>query len=123
MLLVSQASLDDLNERLREKQGAEVERFRPNLVVQGALPYAEDAWQSLEIGGLGLRVAGPCTRCEVVCANPADGIRRGPEPLLTLASYRRARGRINFGILLEMDLQSGCAADPVFSVGAPVSVQ
>ena len=44
--------------------------------------------------------AGPCARCEVVCCDPATGVRTGAEPLLTLASFRRTRGSINFGVLL-----------------------
>ena len=45
--------------------------------------------------------AGQCARCEMVCTDPEAGKRGGPEPLLTLAAYRRTRGRIHFGILLD----------------------
>ena len=55
---------------------------------------------------IGHVLAGPCARCEVVCTDPALGRRTGPEPLLTLASFRRHRGRILFGILLEADAQA-----------------
>ena len=51
-------------------------------------------------------LVGPCARCEVVCTDPALGRRTGPEPLLTLASFRRRRGRILFGLLLEAEAQS-----------------
>lgn len=44
--------------------------------------------------------AGPCTRCEMVCMDQKTGLKVGPEPLLTLASFRRIKGRILFGILL-----------------------
>ena len=44
--------------------------------------------------------AGPCTRCEMVCMDQQTGLKVGPEPLLTLASFRRINGRILFGILL-----------------------
>ncbi len=44
--------------------------------------------------------AGPCARCEMVCGDPVTGQRSGPEPLLTLASFRRHRAAINFGVLL-----------------------
>ena len=44
--------------------------------------------------------AGPCARCEIICMDEAKGTRAGPEPLLTLASYRRCKGRILLGILL-----------------------
>lgn len=49
--------------------------------------------------------AGPCARCEMVCMDQSTGVRAGPEPLLTLASYRRQRGRVFLGILLG---QSSC---------------
>lgn len=45
--------------------------------------------------------AGPCTRCEMVCMDQRTGLKAGPEPLLTLASFRRIKGRILFGILLS----------------------
>ncbi len=44
--------------------------------------------------------AGPCTRCEMICMDQRTGLKMGPEPLLTLASFRRRHGRIFFGILL-----------------------
>ena len=44
--------------------------------------------------------AGPCTRCEMVCMDQTTGLKVGPEPLLTLASFRLIKGRILFGILL-----------------------
>ena len=44
--------------------------------------------------------AGPCTRCEMICMDQRTGLKVGPEPLLTLASFRRSHGRILFGILL-----------------------
>ena len=47
-----------------------------------------------------LWAAGPCARCEMICMDQATGVRAGPEPLLTLASYRRQKGKIFLGILL-----------------------
>ena len=45
--------------------------------------------------------AGPCTRCEMVCTDQQTGRASGSEPLLTLAAFRRRRGRIVFGLLLR----------------------
>jgi hypothetical protein len=45
--------------------------------------------------------AGPCARCEVVCHDPVTGSRTGSQPLLALAAFRRVRGAINFGVLLD----------------------
>ena len=44
--------------------------------------------------------AGPCARCEMICMDQTTAVRAGPEPLLTLASYRRRQGRVLLGILL-----------------------
>jgi uncharacterized protein len=94
--LVSRSSLDDLNRRL--PQPVEVERFRPNLVVEGAAPYAEDGWRALRIGAAHLEIRGPCERCVVTTVDPDDA-SRGAEPLRTLAGYRRGEaGGVHFGV-------------------------
>lgn len=93
-LLISQASLDDLNGRL--EQPVSMLRFRPNLVVDGCAAYAEDNWRRLRIGELEFRVAKPCSRCAIPSIDPETGLR-GPEPLRTLMSYRRRDNKIYFG--------------------------
>lgn len=89
-LLLGEASLHDLNDRL-VAGGAEpvpLDRFRANLVIAGSAPLAEDGWRRLRIGGIEFRSAGPCARCVVTTTDQATG-ERGPEPLRTLATYRR----------------------------------
>jgi uncharacterized protein YcbX len=71
-------------------------RFRPNLVVAGAQPYAEDEWKQIEIGGLPMQVVKPCGRCVVTTTDQATG-ERGKEPLRTLATYRNRGGEVMFG--------------------------
>jgi uncharacterized protein len=93
-LLISEESLADLNRRLAEP--LPMNRFRPNLVVAGGEPYAEDGWKRLEIGGIRLRVVKPCGRCVVTTTNQDTG-ERGQEPLRTLATYRRRDGLVIFG--------------------------
>lgn len=93
-LLISQASLDDLNARLEEP--VPMLRFRPNLVVSGCAPYAEDGWRRIRIGGLTFRVAKPCSRCIIPTIDPQTA-RRGSEPLRTLMSYRRRDNKVYFG--------------------------
>jgi len=93
-LLISQASLDDLNARLAEP--VTMNRFRPNLVVDGCGPYEEDTWTDLTIGTVGFRVAKPCSRCTVPTVNQETGVRAS-EPILTLGSYRTMNGKIYFG--------------------------
>lgn len=93
-LLISEESLADLNGRLA--QALPMNRFRPNLVVAGGEPYAEDGWDRIEIGSIGLRVVKPCGRCVVTTTDQTTG-ERGQEPLRTLATYRRQGGEVMFG--------------------------
>jgi uncharacterized protein len=93
-LLISEESLADLNRRLAEP--LPMNRFRPNLVVAGGEPYAEDQWQRIEIGGIPMRVVKPCGRCVVTTTDQATA-ERGKEPLRTLATYRKQGGEVMFG--------------------------
>ncbi len=93
-LLLSEASLDDLNRRLETP--LPMDRFRPNLVVDGCPPHAEDGWRRVRIGDVVLRVVKPCARCAVTTVDQATG-ERGREPLATLATYRLAGGKVMFG--------------------------
>jgi uncharacterized protein YcbX len=95
LLLIGQASLDDLNRRLGEP--VPMTRFRPNLVVAGAEPYAEDRWSRIRRGPVVLDVVKPCARCVVTTTDQATGRRMGPEPLATLATYRRDGDKVLFG--------------------------
>ena len=94
LLLLSQASLDDLNTRLSEP--VTMDRFRPNLVVDGCGPYEEDTWNRIQIGEASFRVAKPCARCTVPTVDQTTG-QRGVEPLRTLESYRKNDGKVYFG--------------------------
>ncbi|EPC01061.1 hypothetical protein L861_10840 [Litchfieldella anticariensis FP35 = DSM 16096] len=97
LMLIGQASLDDLNTRLPSLH--RMAQFRPNLVVTGSLPYAEDEWRVLRIGEVELAVDKPCSRCAMVTVDPETG-RFIPErePLRTLAGYRRGPdGKVYFG--------------------------
>ena len=93
-MLVSQASLDDLNARLA--QPVLMNRFRPNLVVEGCSAYEEDTWTNLRIGSVDFRIAKPCSRCTVPTVNQDTAIRSS-EPILTLGAYRTMNGKIYFG--------------------------
>lgn len=93
-LLISEASLQDLNARL--DQPVPMNRFRPNLVVSGCEPFAEDTWHSIQIGAISFRVVKPCDRCVITTVDQSQGIR-GKEPLQTLGEYRRWDGKIWFG--------------------------
>lgn len=94
LLLIAQASLDDLNARLQ--QALPMRRFRPNLVVSGCAPYAEDGWRRIRIGDLTLRVVKPCSRCVIPTIDPDTG-ERGAEPMRTLLGYRQRDNKVWFG--------------------------
>ena len=93
-LLISEASLADLNERLATP--VDVRHFRPNLVVSGYEAFAEDSWDAVQIGALRLRRTGPSVRCMLINVDPDVGVRR-KEPLRTLARYRRIGQQVWFG--------------------------
>ena len=100
LLLISQASVDDLGERLDRR--IPVDRFRPNLVVEGCGPFEEDEWQRLRIGATEFRVVKPCSRCSIVMTDQATG-ERDREVLATLAGYRQSGRKIFFGQNLAHD--------------------
>lgn len=93
-LLISEASLEDLNQRLKEP--VPMERFRPNLVVSGCEPFAEDRWKKILIGEIEFSIVKPCSRCVVTTVDQQSGVK-GIEPLQTLATYRKAEKGIMFG--------------------------
>ncbi|MBA4137257.1 MAG: molybdenum cofactor biosysynthesis protein [Opitutus sp.] len=91
LLIVSEASVAHLNDRIVENQGEPVtmDRFRPNVVVTNCAPFAEDTWPSVRLGSaVTLRGAGPSIRCIVTTTDQLTG-ERGKEPLRTLATFRR----------------------------------
>ena len=98
LLLISTASLVDLNTRL-EKQ-ISMQNFRTNLVVDGCQAYAEDQWKSVRIGAVEFEVAQACVRCVFTTIDPVTK-KKGKEPLRTLAQYRRGpEGGVIFGVHL-----------------------
>ncbi|MEK7251316.1 MAG: MOSC N-terminal beta barrel domain-containing protein [Bacteroidota bacterium] len=94
LLLISEASLADLNSRLEVV--IPMKRFRPNLVVKGCEPFAEDSWKEIMIGDVALHVVKPCARCTITTVDPETG-EKGQEPLRTLATYRTVDNKVMFG--------------------------
>ena len=93
-LLITEASLADLNARL--EQPIPMNRFRPNIVVLNTLPYAEDMWRRIRIGEMVFRIVKSCARCPIPTTDQVTA-RRGKEPLKTLATYRNATRGVMFG--------------------------
>ena len=114
LLVTSAASLDDLNGRLPAPIG--MERFRANLVIAGAAPWAEDGWRHLRVGSAMFAVVKPCARCIMITTDQQTGTRDpASEPIRTLQRFRRdATGQVIFGQNLVP--RSG----GVVSVGDPV---
>jgi uncharacterized protein len=94
LLLITRESLDALNRRLPAP--VPMNRFRPNVVVAGASPHAEDTWRTILLGTVACDVVKPCARCAVTTVDQRTGTA-GAEPLRTLAGYRRWDGRTWFG--------------------------
>ncbi len=99
-LLISEASLADLNSRLEIP--ITMERFRPNIVISGTRPFAEDDYARVHMGEISFRGPKRCERCVVTTIDPATG-DRGNEPLRTLAKYRLADQKVWFGMNLIHD--------------------
>lgn len=94
VLLTTLESLSELNRRLTTP--VPMNRFRPNLVLREAAPFAEDGWKVLAFPDLQLHVVKPCERCVIVTTNQTT-LERLKEPLRTLASFRSFDGRVCFG--------------------------
>jgi hypothetical protein len=97
ILIAGQASLDDLNGRLAAP--IPMERFRPNIVVEGFPPWGEDTWRTVQVGKVKLRVVKPCSRCVITTLDHLTGQKLfGNEPLETLGTFHRdPSGKIIFG--------------------------
>ncbi|PKG80833.1 oxidoreductase [Colwellia sp. 75C3] len=101
LLLISQASLDDLNKRCSTT--ITMNQFRPNLVIDNCDAFAEDTWQHIRIGEVEFELRKPCTRCIFTTINPETAIKDiHQEPITSLKTYRQAadgdlKGEILFG--------------------------
>ncbi len=112
ILIVSEESLQDLNTRLASP--IPMNRFRPNIVVKGCEPFAEDTWNRIQIGDVKLAIVKPCARCEVTTIDKVT-LERSKEPLKTLGKYRKQELGAIFGQnvipLNEGRLQLGMPVD------------
>lgn len=101
VLVIGQSSLADLNARLAAKGSGPLpmNRFRPNIVIDGLEPYDEDHLDLIEAPNAALRLVKPCTRCAITVTDQ-ETATRGLEPLETLAGYRldQALGGVTFGM-------------------------
>ncbi len=87
-LLLSEATLADLNRRIPGGGALEMNRFRPNFVVNGCEALAEDTLTELQSATAAFRAVKPCTRCQIPNTDQ-ETAAVGLEPLQTLAKYHK----------------------------------
>jgi uncharacterized protein len=96
VLVCNQASLEDLNTRLAE--GIPMERFRPNVVLEGLPPWAEDRIDTLTFGEVTLRLVKPCSRCTIPSIDQRTGRPAiDPTPVLRQFRFSKALRGVTFG--------------------------
>jgi uncharacterized protein YcbX len=121
VLVIGEGSLAELNERMtaRGHDALPMNRFRPNVVLQGLPPFAEDHIDTIAIGTVVLRFVKPCVRCQVTTTDQSTA-DVGIEPLRTLGEFRMdARmGGVTFG----MNAIVAAGAGSALAVGAPVTI-
>lgn len=123
LLVISQGSLDDLNQKLQAQGRAAVpmNRYRPNIVIDGVDAFEEDFAATIEAGTAHLQLVKPCTRCPMPSVDQATG-EFGPDPMDILQTYRgnpRVDGAPTFGV--NAILQDG--AGEILHVGQEIALE
>lgn len=100
LLVISEASLEALNERSPDKHI--MDQFRTNIVATGCEAFEEDRWEKIRIGGVTFQVDRPCSRCVFTTLDLESGrFRVNGEPITTLSQFRTDKdGNVNFGMNL-----------------------
>jgi uncharacterized protein YcbX len=112
LLIIGQGSLDDLNRRM--KIPLPMNRFRPNIVFEGGDPFEEDEWQQFSIGVNRFAAVKLCSRCVLTTVDQERGVKTGPEPLATLATFRKKDNHIYFGQnLIPIDCNEIAVGDEI----------
>ncbi len=96
-LIASEESLNDLNSRM--ENSLPMDRFRPNIVVRGGLPFEEDSFGKFIIREILFDTVKPCARCPITTIDQLTG-KAGKEPLKTLAKFRFRDNAVHFGMNL-----------------------
>ncbi|WP_307828046.1 MOSC N-terminal beta barrel domain-containing protein [Nocardioides sp. SYSU D00038] len=120
LLLATEESLAALDAVVRarspEREPLPMARFRPNVVVSGAEPWAEDDWRRIRIGDAVFRAVKGCDRCVMTTIDPDTAVRE-KEPIASLARVRRWDGATWFGVNLVPDTPGA-----TLRVGDPLEV-
>jgi len=122
LLLIGQAALDEINDRMRAAGRAPLpmDRFRPNLVVEGTDPFEEDYTASFQAGDIVIAPVKPCARCPIPAIDQATGIP-GPDPLDILQSWR-GKPILDGAVCVGMNCIVADGAGGVLRVGQPLAV-
>ena len=89
----------DLSTGTGAGEALDIARFRPNIVIDGEEPFAEDGWPTVRIGNLDFRTTMVCDRCVMTTIDPST-LAGGKEPIRTLARHRRWDRNTWFGTRL-----------------------
>ena len=136
ILTINRSSLNRLNEQIKSGGGkaAHPAVFRANIVLAESSqlpsgqeqPWAEDSWESMQIGGLDgpkLDFLSGCRRCQMVCVDQTSA-EKNEEPFVTLAKTRRFGGRVLFGVHTALaDRNSSGGSWPTIRVGDEVKTE
>jgi len=117
-LITNTASLNDLNNYLPDP--ITMARFRPNIVLDHLIPWAEDGWKTIKIGNVIFDLVKPCTRCEVTNLDPLTGESRGDDVTRALAKHRRSADKRVKGFLFGWNAVS--RGSGIIRQGDPVEI-
>ena len=119
-LVINQASLDELNEQLlaKGKAAVPINRFRPNIVLQGLPSYDEDYLSGMRINGMTFAFVRRCARCPIPNINQETAVS-ADEPNLTLIANRSFTDGVLFGVYAVV----AGARDATLNVGDPVEFE
>jgi uncharacterized protein YcbX len=122
LLLIGQAALDEINARMHAAGRAPLpmDRFRPNLVVEGTDPFEEDYTASFNAGGILIAPVKPCARCPIPAIDQATGIP-GPDPLDILQTWR-SKAILDGAVCVGMNCIVAAGAGGILRVGQPLAV-
>jgi uncharacterized protein YcbX len=119
LLVLSRASIADLAARVGRE--LPVERFRPNLLLDGVGPYAEDAATVLRAGPVALALTKACIRCVIITIDQNAGTRQDEEPMATLKRYRYDAALR--GVMFGRNAYALEGTGEILSRGQPVSLE